>query len=475
MGFSADIFAGRKVAVFGLGRSGLACARALAAGGAEVLCWDDGEAGRRRAGEMGLAVRDLREEDFPRLAALVLAPGVPLTHPEPHWTVARAKEAGVEVMGDTEVFFRQVSKTPGVKIIAITGTNGKSTTTALIGHVLRSSSLDAHVGGNIGTAVFDLAEPKWGRIYVIEMSSYQIDLSPTFRPDVGVLLNLSPDHLERHGTMENYAAVKGRLFANMGEGDTAVISVDDEWCRAALESVPEKVSRCPISVRGLVDEGICAPGGVLQERAAGKTLRGVDLSMMKTLRGEHNWQNACAAWAACRAMSMDGMLIGRGFMSFPGLAHRMQIAGQEGRVMFVNDSKATNAAAAARALDSFDDIHWIAGGLAKEGGIGELMKYAAKIRRAYLIGEAAEEFAAVLERAGIEYEMCGTLDVAVREAAEKAAGDAAAARPVVLLAPACASFDQYNSFEERGEHFLSLVEELTARADAGGEEGEERP
>ena len=464
MTFAADIFAGRKVAVFGLARSGIACAQALAAGGAEVLCWDDGEAGRERAREAGLPLTDLREADFSALAALVLAPGVPLTHPEPHWTVRRAQEAGIEIIGDTEVFHRQVRKVPGAKIVAVTGTSGKSTTTALIGHVLRRTSLDAYVGGNIGTAVFNLPEPKWGRIYVLEMSSYQIDLSPGFRPDVGVLLNVTPDHLDRHGTLEHYAAVKARLFSRMGEGDAAVISVDDAFCRAALEGVPVGAARVPFSVREVLDDGISAVGGVLQERVGGVTVKGVDLSPMKTLRGAHNWQNAAAAWAACRALSLDGTLIARAFMSFPGLEHRMQPVGRKGRVLFVNDSKATNADAAARALAAYDDVFWIAGGLAKEGGIAELMEFAPKIRRAYLIGDAAEDFARTLKEAGVEHVVCGTLDAAVRQAATDAEASEARA-PVVLLAPACASFDQYPSFEARGRHFTELVEELAGATD----------
>ncbi len=471
MAFVADIFAGRRVAVFGLARSGIACAQALAAGGAEVLCWDDGEAGRERAREAGLPLVDLQDVDFSTLAALVLAPGVPLTHPEPHWTVLRAKEADIEIIGDTEVFHRQVRKVPGAKIVAVTGTNGKSTTTALIGHVLRRTSLDAHVGGNIGTAVFNLPEPKWGRIYVIEMSSYQIDLSPGFRPDVGVLLNVTPDHLDRHGTLEHYAEVKARLFANMRAGDTAVISVDDEFCRKALEGVPEAAARMPFSVHEVLESGISAVGGVLQERIDGMTVKGVDLSPMKTLRGGHNWQNAAAAWAACRALALDGTLIARAFMSFPGLEHRMQPVGRKGKVFFVNDSKATNADAAARALAAHDDIFWIAGGLAKEGGIADLVTFAPKIRRAYLIGAAAEEFARTLEKAGVEHVVCGTLEKAVHQAAEDAEVSGVRA-PVVLLAPACASFDQYPSFEARGRHFMDLVAQLTGAA--GTVEEEER-
>ena len=464
--FAADVFAGRRVALFGLGRSGLACARALLRGGAEVLAWDDSEAGRQRAAEEGIPLADLHDVDFSEVAALVLAPGVPLTHPQPHWTVERARAAGVEIIGDTEIFYRQLKDT-GAKLVCVTGTNGKSTTTALIGHVLEKVGFDVAVGGNIGTAVFDLPPPRHGRIYVIEMSSFQIDLSPTLKPDVGVLLNVTPDHLDRHGTLENYAAVKARLFAHMGEGDTAVISVDDEWCRKALENVPEAARRVPVSVEERLDEGVCAVEGVLEERAGGRTLVGMDLATARALRGKHNWQNAAAAWAACRALALNGNLIAAGFRSFPGLAHRMEQLGSVDGVLFVNDSKATNADAAARSLSSFEDIYWIAGGQAKAGGIGPLMDLMGPVRRAFLIGQDAPMLAETLARAGVEHEIAGDMETALRAAFAAARADrerGVARRPVVLLAPACASFDQYRSFEERGEHFRALVEALKDEA-----------
>ena len=471
--FTADVFAGRRVALFGLGRSGIACARALVRGGAEVLAWDDSEAGQQRAAEAGIPLSDLREADFSSLAALVLAPGVPLTHPEPHWTVKKAQAAGIEIIGDTEIFHRQLAGT-GAKLVCITGTNGKSTTTALIGHVLKEVGLDVAVGGNIGTAVFDLPPPEHGRIYVIEMSSFQIDLSPTLKPDVGVLLNITPDHLDRHGTMENYAAVKARLFANMGEGDTAVISVDDEWCRKALASVPETVRRVPVSVQERLAEGVCAVNGVLEERAQGATLTGMDLSAAPALRGRHNWQNAAAAWAACRALSLNANLIAAGFRSFPGLAHRMEQLGSIDGVLFVNDSKATNADAAARSLASFGDIYWIAGGQAKAGGIEPLMDLMGAVRRAFLIGQDAPMLAETLAKAGVAHEIAGDMETAVRAAFAAAREDMMTGRvrrPVVLLAPACASFDQYRSFEERGEHFRTLFETLRGGNTSGQMKG----
>ncbi len=462
MTFAAQTYAGRRVAVFGLGRSGIACARALIAGGAEVLAWDDGTAGRERAQAAGLPLVDLKAVDFATLDALVLSPGVPLTHPVPHWTVQKATTAGVPVIGDTAIFHEEARRA-GARIVAITGTNGKSTTTSLIGHVLTSCGLDAHVGGNIGRAVFDLPAPQAGRLYVLEMSSYQIDLSPGFRPDVGVLLNVTPDHLDRHGTLENYAAVKARLFAHQRAGDTAVISVDDAFCRAALESVPEGVRRVPFSVHEMLEEGICVIDGVLHERESGRTVRGMDLAMARSLRGVHNWQNAAAAWGACRALMLDAGLIARAFNRFPGLAHRMEPLGTVTGVAFVNDSKATNAEAAAWALATFEEIYWIAGGQPKAGGIASLTDHFPKVRKAYLIGEAAAAFAETLKSAGVPHAVVHTLDKAVKAALTDAKADLAAGlvrRPVVLLAPACASFDQYPSFEARGEHFRTLVTDL---------------
>ncbi len=465
MTFAAQTYAGRRVAVFGLGRSGIACARALIRGGAEVLAWDDGIAGRERAKAAGLPLVDLRYVDFATLDALVLSPGVPLTHPVPHWTVRKAEDAGLPVIGDTAIFHAEARRA-GARIVAITGTNGKSTTTALIGHVLKTHGLDAHVGGNIGRAVFSLPAPRPGRIYVLEMSSYQIDLSPGFRPDVGVLLNVTPDHLDRHGSLERYAAVKARLFAHQVPGDVAVISVDDAFCRQALETLPAGVRRVSFSVGRMLDEGICVIDGVLHERKGGRTVQGMDLAMARSLRGVHNWQNAAAAWGACRALLLEAGMIARAFNRFPGLAHRMEPLGTVEGVAFVNDSKATNAEAAARALATFDEIYWIAGGQAKAGGIAPLAGHFPKVRKAYLIGEAAVAFAETLEAAGVPHAVVQTLDRAVVQALADAKADLWAGRvhhPVVLLAPACASFDQYPSFEARGEHFRALVEALRER------------
>ncbi len=461
----ADKFAGQRLAVFGLARSGLALIEALTAGGAEVLAWDDNEKSVARERLDGLPIADLHEVDFSTLDALVLSPGVPLTHPEPHWTVRRARAAGAEIIGDTEVFMRQIAGT-GARTVCITGTNGKSTTTALAGHVLAEAGFDAQIGGNIGKAVFLLEPPRDNTVYVLELSSYQIDLMPSLKPDIGMLMNLTPDHLDRHGTMANYAAVKARMFALQDGGDTAVISVDDAWCREIAGGVkgPTKVR---VSVERSLKNGVSAPSGVLRHREGGASIASIDLSGMMVLRGRHNWQNACAAYAAAHALGVPARTIEAGMASFPGLAHRMELAGRRGSVLFVNDSKATNSDAAGHALAAFDNIYWIAGGRAKSGGIEPLAPMFSRIARAYLIGEAAEDFAKTL-KGTVQAELCGTMDVAVERAARDA-GQADDGEAVVLLSPACASFDQYPDFEVRGDAFKALVRELDGFETMAGE------
>jgi len=455
--FPARHFNGRTVAVFGLARSGLVCAQALIAGGARVIAWDDSAAALATARGAGLPVSDLRETDFSTLDALVLSPGVPLTHPSPHWTVQRATAAGIEIIGDTEVFCREIEGS-GARLVAITGTNGKSTTTALTGHVLRSAGLDAETGGNIGTAVFLLSAPHARRVYVLEMSSYQIDLTPSLKPDAGVLLNLAPDHLDRHGTMEHYAEVKARLFARQTQEDTAIIGVDDGWSAAIAEDVRGTARLVPVSALKTLDEGLSAPEGVLEDRQGGRLVASIDLRDMRALRGRHNWQNACASYAAASALGVGAEAIARGMASFPGLAHRMEEVGRLGPVLFVNDSKATNADAAARALSSFDPIYWILGGRAKSDGIDALEPYFPRIAHAYLVGEAAPAFSRVLDgRAG--WTDCGTIERAVAAAAKDAEAQGRKGA-VVLLSPACASFDQYPNFEVRGEVFCEAVKAL---------------
>ena len=444
-------FSGKNCALFGLGGSGMATARALVAGGATVTAWDDNPDTVAKATADGIATGDLGEADWAAFDALVLAPGVPLTHPEPHWTVRRARAHAVPIIGDIELFCRERDRVaPGAPFIAITGTNGKSTTTALIAHILREAGRDVQMGGNIGVPVLELEPPAPNRIHVVETSSYQIDLAPGINPGIGILLNLSPDHLDRHGSMDNYAVVKKQLVK---KADRAIVGVDDEWC-ASIANVIEG-------------------GGVDVTRISVSSDRGlVDLSGAPALRGDHNLQNALAALHACWMLGLDDAEIAAGMTSFGGLAHRMQIVARHGNVLFVNDSKATNADAAARALASFDAIHWIAGGLAKEGGIASLAPHFDRIAKAYLIGEAAPTFAATLG-GKVRFEIADTVDVAVRHAADDAARSAAE-EPVVLLAPAAASFDQFANFEKRGDAFVAAVRALDApiapvRAAQGGQ------
>lgn len=455
--FPAHSFKNRKVALFGLARSGTACAEALQLGGAEVFAWDDSAAAVAAAKETKLPVADLDGIDFKTLDCLVLSPGVPLTHPEPHWTVLKAKAAGIEIIGDTEVFQREIAGT-GARLVAITGTNGKSTTTALIGHIFKASGRDVDVGGNIGTAVFLMRPPVKDRIYVLELSSFQIDLMPGLKPDVGILINLTPDHLDRHGTMENYAAIKARMFLKQDATDTAMIGVDDEWCAEIAMSIKTGAIVRAVSVVHEIEEGISAVDGILRDWENGKEVARIDLRAMPALKGAHNWQNACMAYGAARALGLSVAEIIKAMESFPGLAHRMQEVGCLGYVPFINDSKATNADAAAKALASFENIFWIAGGIAKAGGIEPLTSFFPRIAKAYLIGEAADEFAKTLG-GKVEFELCGTLDKAVVASARDAV-NSGNENAVVLLSPACASFDHYRNFEIRGYAFVKLVSEL---------------
>jgi UDP-N-acetylmuramoylalanine--D-glutamate ligase len=454
---------GRRVALFGLGGSGLSTLRALIAGGAEVAAWDDSEASRAHASAEGFSLVDLAGIDWSRFQLFVLAPGVPLTHPKPHWTVGRAKAAGVAIVGDIELFARErAARALKAPFVAITGTNGKSTTTALIAHVLGNAGRDVALGGNIGVPVLDLPPPDDARIHVVECSSFQIDLAPSLAPGVGLLINITPDHLDRHGTFAAYAAIKERLVA---KSDIAIVGLDDEPCRAiaarlkADERLVTTISAMPSTLADIWVED-----HRLFTRESAAPL--IDLRIAPALRGAHNGQNAAFAFAAVRASGLGVEEIARGFASFPGLAHRMETVGRQGRVLFVNDSKATNADAAEKALLSFHDIFWIAGGKPKEGGIEPLRPLFSRIAKAYLIGASSEEFAATL--AGkVPFQKCGTLDKAAAAAARDAALSGAP-EPIVLLSPASASYDQFANFEARGDRFRALVADLLASNDDRG-------
>lgn len=449
----ATAFAGRRVALFGLGGSGLATARALVAGGATLTCWDDDVSSREKAAAAGLTVADLASADWSQFDTFVLSPGVPLTHPKPHWTVGQAKRAGVEIIGDIEVFCRERAKiAPDATFVAITGTNGKSTTTALVAHFFACFGADVQMGGNIGTPVLALQPPSAARIHVLELSSFQIDLTPSLAPSIGVLLNVTPDHLDRHGTMENYAAIKERVVA---KADHAVVAIDDAFSRTAAARL--RARELDVTTISITDDADIVAEGTKLRRGSDVL---ADLAGIATLRGAHNAQNALAAVAALFAAnkSRDLGILQRALASFGGLAHRMEDVGRAGRVLFVNDSKATNADAAEKALLSFTHVHWILGGRAKEGGIEPLRPLFPRVARAYLIGESSDDFAGTLG-ASVPHERCGTLDVAVAQAADNASRSSAG-EPVVLLSPACASYDQFRNYEVRGDRFRDLVHAL---------------
>lgn len=465
---AATQFASKTVGVFGLARSGISAIRALCAGGARVLAWDDGDASRAVAASTDAKIQHWEQWPWEKVAAVILSPGVPLTHPAPHPIVLRARTAGAEVIGDAELFARAMRPNavlPGkAPVIAITGTNGKSTTTALIGHILTACGYDAQVGGNIGKPVLDLAPPGTKTVYDLEISSYQAELSPGLVPDVAVLTNLSPDHLDRHGTMDNYAAVKAGLLGRAAKDGRVVVGVDDAhsaaiYTRLSGHGGAEAVA---VSVGKVLGRGVFVLDGKLYDAWDGPATLVGDLAAAANLHGAHNWQNAAVAYAAVRKLINDPRAIFAAIIRFPGLAHRIEDVAHIGKLRFINDSKATNADAAARALACFKDIYWIAGGKPKSGGIASLAPYFPRIRRAYLIGEAAEAFGQTLAAANVDAIQCGTLDRALALAFDNARFSIAE-NPVVLLSPACASFDQFKDFEARGDAFRASVQSLIAQ------------
>ncbi len=459
----ATSFAGKRIAVFGLGSSGMATIAALQAGGATVAAWDDSEAGRAGAANDAVPLVDLATADWRQFSALVLAPGVPLTHPEPHWTVAKANVAGVEIIGDIEIFARErAAICPNAPFIAITGTNGKSTTTALVSHILRHAGFEVQMGGNIGRAVLTLQPPADDRFHVVEMSSFQIDLTPTLDPTVGVHLNVTPDHIDRHGSVEHYAAVKERLVVG---ARVACVGIDDDQSLAMLLRKTATGRACAVSVRRTIAPAYClVDGEIVCANRDGLAVKFGNLSGIRTLRGAHNAQNAVAAVAAVREClhetGRSSDLDWQGAMAtFPGLPHRLEEIGRVGRVIYVNDSKATNADSTEKALKSFPrDCFWIVGGKPKDGGIDSLTPLLSGVAKAYLIGAATDAFAETLD-GRLAFEKCDTLERAV-VAASRDAAVSTAHEPVVLLSPACASFDQYRNFEVRGDAFRALVTAL---------------
>ncbi|MCF6445228.1 UDP-N-acetylmuramoyl-L-alanine--D-glutamate ligase [Nereida sp. MMG025] len=457
---------GQKVAVLGLGRSGLAAAHALEAGGAQALCWDDSAQGRERAEGQGLIIHDLTTQGaFDGVAALVVSPGIPHLYPAPNPVIAAAWDAGVPVDNDIGLFFRSYATsewdgfdtTP--RVVAVTGSNGKSTTSALIHHILTQAGRPTQLAGNIGRGVLDIDPAHDGEVIVLELSSYQTDLARALTPDVAVWTNLSPDHLDRHAGMGGYFAAKRRLFAEGGP-DRAVIGVDEiegRYIANQLAGSAEEDRVIQVSVdRKLSGNGwgVFARKGFLSEWRKGRQIGSIDLRDIAGLPGAHNHQNACAAYAACRALGLGPRQIEGGLRSFGGLPHRSQTIATARGLRFVNDSKATNVDSAAKALQAFDNIRWICGGLEKEGGLDALTPHLGRVKKAYVIGREADQFAMKLD---CETDVCTTMQRAVEQAVSEAQdGD------VVLLAPAAASFDQYDSFEKRGDDFVAKVKALIA-------------
>ncbi len=456
---------GLKVAVLGLGRSGLATAAALEAGGAEALLWDDSPEARAKAEAEGFTLTDLsRNTGLDGVACLVTSPGIPHLYPEPNRVIARAYELGIPVDNDIGLFFQSAAgtewdemETPP-KIVAVTGSNGKSTTTALIHHILEAAGKPAQMAGNIGKGVLAIDPPVDGEVIVLELSSYQTELARALTPDVAVFTNLTPDHLDRHGGLGGYFAAKSRLFA-LGGPDRAVIGVDEAEGRFLAGQLAQGASddRVIRVSSGQKLEGfgwsVFARKGFLTEWRKGRQVASVDLREVKGLPGAHNHQNACAAYAASRTLGLAPKLIEGALHSFAGLPHRSQLVGERAGVRFVNDSKATNVDSAAKALQAFPKIRWIAGGMGKDGGIAALKPVLGSVVKAYLIGHSARDFA--LQLGDTPHEICETMERAVARASEEAdAGE------VILLAPAAASFDQYPNFERRGEDFVARVKAL---------------
>ncbi len=461
-------FSGLRVAVLGLGRSGLSAARALREGGAEPVVWDDNAKARDAAEAEGFAVTDLSKQGaLDGVATLIVSPGIAHLYPAPHPVIAAAWAADVAVDNDISLFFRSFatqaweSYDQMPKVVAVTGSNGKSTTSALIHHILTQVNRPTQLAGNIGRGVLDLEPAIDGEVVVLELSSYQTELARSLTPDVAVFTNLSPDHLDRHAGFGGYFAAKRRLFSEGGP-DRAVIGVDEPEGRMLANQLSggngdDRVIR--VSSGGKIAGpgwAVFAKKGFLAEWRKGKQLANIDLRGIPGLPGAHNHQNACAAYAVCRTLGFAPRVIEKALHSFGGLKHRSQQVAEIDGVRFVNDSKATNTDSAAKALQAFSDIRWICGGLEKEGGLAALTPHLGGVKKAYVIGRDAQKFALQLD--GVALEVCTTMHAAVTLAAQEAErGD------TVLLAPAAASFDQYDSFEQRGDDFVAEVEKLHPR------------
>ena len=454
---------GSSFVVLGLARSGLATVRALMAAGIDCIVWDDNAPAREAAVALGATLADPQSIDWSKVDALVISPGIPNLLPEPHPVAAAARAAGKRLICDVELLART---RPAARYVGITGTNGKSTTTALIGHILEGAGVPCQVGGNIGRGALDLGPLGADGVYVLELSSYQLELLETFRAHVAVWLNITPDHIDRHGDMMGYVAAKEHIFDRQKARDCAVIGIDDDYSRAVYDKVVSRpgIACVPVALDRAVARGVSFHAGLLVDADGYK----VDFAEVPTLPGDHNAQNAAAAWAACRWLGVPRDRIAEGLRTYPGLPHRQEQVAAVGNVIYINDSKATNADATARALSSYRDIYWILGGQAKEGGVTPLAAWFDRIRHAFLIGEATEMFAGQLD-GKLPYSRCGDLQSALDAAHERAQHDAQEGKGpgIVLLSPACASWDQWRSYEHRGDAFRAMARALPGAQSLG--------
>ena len=458
-----SVLKGSSYVVLGLARSGLTTVRALMAAGIDCVAWDDNEAARGQAAAIGAMLAEPSSIDWNRFSALVISPRIPNRLPEPHPVAAAARAAGKPLICDVELLARAQ---PENRFVAVTGTNGKSTTTALIGHILKAAGATCEVGGNIGRGALDLAPLGAHGIYVLELSSYQLELLETFRAHVAVWLNITPDHIDRHGDMAGYVEAKRHIFDRQREGDCIVMGVDDEYSLAVFAEIAQtarrnRIGAVPVALDRPVASGISFRAGKLID-ADGFF---ADFADVPTLPGDHNAQNAACAWAACRWLRISREEIAKGLKTYPGLPHRQERVAALGRVTYVNDSKATNADATARALSSYRNIYWIIGGQAKEGGVAPLAPYFDRIKHAFLIGEATELFAGQLE-GKLPFDRCGDLQSALNAAHARAQAEATEPA-VVLLSPACASWDQWKSYEHRGDAFREMARALPGAESVG--------
>jgi UDP-N-acetylmuramoylalanine--D-glutamate ligase len=453
----------QTVFVLGLGRSGRSVAHSLLKAGAHVLAWDDQETARHTAKIQGIPLANLESIDWKNIHHLFLSPGIPHQYPAPHPLVLKAQGVGLQPTSDLEILY---GSQPNARYVGITGTNGKSTTTSLIGHILRESGRLVEVGGNLGIPAMDLNPLEADGIYVLEVSSYQLETSPNLHFNVSILLNITPDHLDRHGGMDGYIRAKKLIYKNATPQDTLVISIDDLHCLKIYESLKssEKIHLLPISVSKILSEGIYVKEGILYENNHPV----LNVKQLERLRGQHNWQNIAAAYGALRSLGLESDSIAMGMVSFPGLAHRQEVVACHKNVLFINDSKATNAEAAEKVLECYQGspLYWILGGRPKEGGIATLKPYFSKIKHAFLFGEAKSSFLPTLQ-GNLPLTLCESLEEAVAKASRLAFHNQEQGS-VVLLAPACTSWDQFSDFEARGNAFCAAVKTAIEEEDSSG-------